>query len=455
MHIAVIGTGYVGLVTGACFTEMGNHVVCVDVDENKLARLRRGEMPIYEPGLEPIVESAVANGLLSFTNDIADALVKAEYIFIAVGTPPGEDGSADLKYVLAAARSIGQHLQHYVVVVDKSTVPVGTGEKVRAAIAGELVRRGVEISFDVVSNPEFLKEGAAVEDFMRPDRVIIGSDSERAQEKMAELYAPYLRSSDRLLTMGIRDAEMTKYAANAMLATRISFMNEIANLCDRMGVDVEHVRRGIGSDKRIGYAFIYPGCGYGGSCFPKDVQALIHMSHAHDFAPAVMEAVEARNASQKRVLFEKIQRHFGGDLRGRKFGIWGLAFKPGTDDMREASSIVLIKALVQAGATVSAYDPVALETAAKELPPEWLTDGRVTLLKYQYDVLKGADAMVLVTEWKRFRQPDYDAMKDLMRAPIIFDGRNQYDPDTLAGQNFIYYAIGRANRAVDLSESVN
>jgi UDPglucose 6-dehydrogenase len=290
---------------------------------------------------------------------------------------------------------------------------------------------------------------------MRPDRVIIGSDSERAQEKMAELYAPYLRSSDRLLTMGIRDAEMTKYAANAMLATRISFMNEIANLCDRMGVDVEHVRRGIGSDKRIGYAFIYPGCGYGGSCFPKDVQALIHMSHAHDFAPAVMEAVEARNASQKRVLFEKIQRHFGGDLRGRKFGIWGLAFKPGTDDMREASSIVLIKALVQAGATVSAYDPVALETAAKELPPEWLTDGRVTLLKYQYDVLKGADAMVLVTEWKRFRQPDYDAMKDLMRAPIIFDGRNQYDPDTLAGQNFIYYAIGRANRAVDLSESVN
>jgi UDPglucose 6-dehydrogenase len=447
MHIAVIGTGYVGLVTGACFTEMGNHVVCVDVDENKLARLRRGEMPIYEPGLEPIVESAVANGLLSFTNNIADALAKAEYVFIAVGTPPGEDGSADLKYVLAAARDIGEHLQHYVVVVDKSTVPVGTAEKVQAAISSELKKRGVDIEFDVVSNPEFLKEGAAVEDFMRPDRVIVGAESARAREKMAELYAPYLRSSDRFLAMGVRDAEMTKYAANAMLATRISFMNEIANLCDRMGVDVEQVRRGIGSDKRIGYAFIYPGCGYGGSCFPKDVQALIHMSSAHAFTPMIMAAVEARNASQKQVLFEKIQKHFGADLRGRKFGIWGLAFKPGTDDMREASSIVLIKALVEAGAKVSAYDPVALETAAKEIPAEWLADNRVTLLKYQYDVLKDADAMVLVTEWKRFRQPDFDAMKDLMRAPIIFDGRNQYDPHILSEEGFTYYAIGRSNRS--------
>lgn len=445
MHIAVIGTGYVGLVTGACFTEMGNRVVCVDVDERKLERLRRGEMPIYEPGLEPLVESAVANGLLSFTNSIADALKKAEYVFIAVGTPPGEDGSADLSYVLEAARSIGENLQHYVVVVDKSTVPVGTAEKVRETILAELQKRGVHIEFDVVSNPEFLKEGAAVEDFMRPDRVIVGSDSERAREKMAELYAPYLRVNDRLLTMGVRDAEMTKYAANAMLATRISFMNEIANLCDRMDVDVEHVRRGIGSDKRIGYAFIYPGCGYGGSCFPKDVQALIHMSRAHDFIPLVMEAVEARNVRQKQVLFEKIQQYFGGDLRGRKLGVWGLAFKPGTDDMREASSIVLIKALVEAGATVSAYDPVALETAAKELPIEWLNNGRVTLQKYQYDVLKGVDAMVLVTEWKRFRQPDFDAMKDLMHAPVIFDGRNQYDPEMLSGHGFTYYAIGRAS----------
>ncbi len=450
MHIAVIGTGYVGLVTGACFTEMGNHVVCVDVDENKLARLRRGEMPIYEPGLQSIVESAVANGLLAFTSSFADALKKAEYIFIAVGTPPGEDGSADLKYVLAAARSIGEHLQHYAVVVDKSTVPVGTAEKVRATIAAELQSRGVDIEFDVVSNPEFLKEGAAVEDFMRPDRVIIGCESARAREKMADLYAPYVRVNDRLLTMGVRDAELTKYAANAMLATRISFMNEIANLCDRMNVDVEQVRRGIGSDKRIGYAFIYPGCGYGGSCFPKDVQALIHMSRAHDFTPLVMEAVEARNASQKQVLFEKIRKHFGADLRGRRFGIWGLAFKPGTDDMREASSIVLIKALVQAGASVSAYDPVALETAAKELPPEWLADGRVTLLKYQYDVLKDADAMVLVTEWKRFRQPDFDAMKDLMRSPIIFDGRNQYDPEMLGGQGFTHYAIGRSGVATTI-----
>lgn len=447
MHIAVIGTGYVGLVTGACFTETGNHVVCMDVDEGKLARLRRGELPIFEPGLEPIVESAVANGLLTFSSDMAETLAKAEYIFIAVGTPPGEDGSADLQYVLAVARSIGQHLQHYAVVVDKSTVPVGTADRVRAAIADELAKRGVDIPFDVVSNPEFLKEGAAVEDFMRPDRVIIGTDSERAQEKMAELYAAYVRVNDRLIVMGVRDAEMTKYAANAMLATRISFMNEVANLCDRMGVDVENVRKGIGSDKRIGYAFIYPGCGYGGSCFPKDVQALIHMSRAHDFAPTVMEAVEARNEQQKHVLFEKICTHFGSDLRGRKFGVWGLAFKPGTDDMREASSIVLIKALVQAGATVHAYDPVALETAARELPPEWIADGRVELMKYQYDVLKDADAMVLVTEWKRFRQPDFAAMKDLMREAVIFDGRNQYDPEGVAAQGFTYYAIGRGQQS--------
>ena len=443
MHIAVIGTGYVGLVTGACFTETGNQVVCMDVDEGKLARLRNGDIPIYEPGLEPIVKNAVANGLLSFTSDMGEALAKAEYVFIAVGTPPGEDGSADLQYVLAVARSIGRHLAHYTVVVDKSTVPVGTADKVRAAIAEEIAARGVDIPFDVVSNPEFLKEGAAVADFMRPDRVIIGTDSERAQQKMAELYAGYVRVNDRLIVMGVRDAEMTKYAANAMLATRISFMNEIANLCDRLGVDVENVRKGIGSDNRIGYAFIYPGCGYGGSCFPKDVQALIHMSRAQDYVPSVMEAVEARNAQQKRVLFEKISAHFGSDLRGRKFGIWGLAFKPGTDDMREATSIVLIKALVEAGATVHAYDPVALDTAARELPPEWLQDGRVELLKYQYDVLKEADAMVLVTEWKRFRQPDFAAMKDLMREPVVFDGRNQYDPEGMIAQGFTYYAIGR------------
>lgn len=448
MHIAVIGTGYVGLVTGACFTEMGNDVVCVDVDENKLARLRRGEIPIYEPGLEPIVRSAIANGLLHFSDDVGAALTRAEYVFIAVGTPPGEDGGADLQYVLAAARSIGRHLQHYAVIVNKSTVPVGTADQVRAAIEQELVQRDVKIEFDVVSNPEFLKEGVAVEDFMRPDRVIVGTDSERARERMGLLYAPYLMSSDRLLVMGVRDAEMTKYAANAMLATRISFMNEVANLCDRMGVDVDNVRRGIGSDRRIGYSFIYPGCGYGGSCFPKDVKALIHMSRGHAFEPVLMEAVEARNQRQKQVLFEKMERYFGGELVGRQIGIWGLAFKPGTDDMREASSVVLIKALVEAGARVKAYDPVALESAAREFPAEWLADGRLSLLEYQYDVLKGADAMVLLTEWKRFRQPDFEAMKDLMRAPVVFDGRNQYDPHAMAEYGFCYFGIGRGSRSV-------
>ena len=445
MHIAVIGTGYVGLVTGACFTEMGNHVVCVDIDEAKLERLRRGEIPIYEPGLEPIVESAVANGLLRFTSDLGEAIARAEYIFIAVGTPPGEDGSADLQYVVAAARSIGQHLRGYAVIVDKSTVPVGTADKVRAAIADELRKRDANIDFDVVSNPEFLKEGAAVEDFMRPDRVIVGCDSERAAEKMAELYAPYIRASDRLITMGVRDAEMTKYAANAMLATRISFMNEIANLCERFDVDVENVRKGIGSDKRIGYAFIYPGCGYGGSCFPKDVKALVHMSREQQFTPTLLEAVEARNEAQKHVLFDKVQRYFDGRLQGRHIGVWGLAFKPGTDDMREASSLVLIKSLIDAGATVSAYDPVARETAARELPEEWLADGRVRLLQHQYDVLRDADALVLVTEWKRFRQPDFAAMKDLLREPVIFDGRNQYDPAVLVEQGFTYFGIGRGN----------
>ncbi|MET0378305.1 MAG: UDP-glucose/GDP-mannose dehydrogenase family protein [Spongiibacteraceae bacterium] len=454
MHITVIGTGYVGLVTGACFTEMGNHVVCVDLDESKLARLRRGEIPIYEPGLEPIVESAAANGLLRFTNDIAEGIAKAEYIFIAVGTPPGEDGSADLQYVVAAARSIGQHLRDYAVIVDKSTVPVGTAEKVRAAIQEELNKRGAAIEFDVVSNPEFLKEGAAVEDFMRPDRIIIGTDSERANEKMAELYAPYLRASDRLISMGIRDAEMTKYAANAMLATRISFMNEIANLCERFDVDVENVRKGIGSDKRIGYSFIYPGCGYGGSCFPKDVKALVHMSLEQNFQPTLLQAVEARNHAQKHVLFEKIQRHFDGELQGRRIGLWGLSFKPGTDDMREAPALVLIDALVRAGATVAAYDPVALESAARELPAEWLADGRVALLQYQYDVLREADALVLVTEWKRFRQPDFDAMKDLLREPVIFDGRNQYDPAMLKEHGFTYFGIGRGH-AVMMEKGVS
>lgn len=449
MQIAVIGTGYVGLVTGACFTEMGNHVTCVDVDANKVERLDRGEIPIYEPGLESIVKSAQVNGLIEFTTDLPRALKRAEYIFIAVGTPPGEDGSADLQYVLAAAAEIGRRLDHYAVVINKSTVPVGTADQVEAAVARELASRAVDVEFDVVSNPEFLKEGAAVEDFMRPDRVIVGTTSERAREKMANLYAPYLRSSDRLMFMGVRDAEMTKYAANAMLATRISFMNEVANLCDRLGVDVENVRRGIGSDRRIGYAFIYPGAGYGGSCFPKDVKALIHMSREQDYEPVLLDAVEARNTRQKELLFEKIRSYFAGELKGRRFGVWGLAFKPGTDDMREASSIVLIKALITAGAQVAAYDPVALEAAEREFPTEWFEQGLLSFHRYQYDVLREADAMVLVTEWKRFRQPDFEAMKDLMCAPLIFDGRNQYDPDNLAERGFCYIGIGRRNQPQD------
>lgn len=446
MRITVVGTGYVGLVTGACFTEMGNHVTCVDIDEAKLASLSEGHIPIYEPGLETIVKTSVASGLLSFSSDIASAMQGSEYIFIAVGTPPGEDGSADLQYVLAVAADIGRHLQHYSIVIDKSTVPVGTADKVSAEIASQLAMRDADIDFDVVSNPEFLKEGAAVADFMRPDRVVVGTDSETARKKMADLYSPYLRSSDRLMFMGVRDAEMTKYAANAMLATKISFMNEIANLCERLDVDVEHVRRGIGSDSRIGYSFIYPGCGYGGSCFPKDVKALVHAAQEVGFDPGLLAAVEQRNKLQKQRLFELLGEHFQGNLQGKQIGLWGLAFKPGTDDMREAPSIVLINALIEAGAKVLAYDPVAKVTAASEFPAEWLQDKRLQIIDHQYDVLRESDALVLVTEWKRFRQPDFVAMKDLMREPVIFDGRNQYEPDSLQELGFKYIGIGRSNK---------
>lgn len=445
MRITVVGTGYVGLVTGACFTEMGNHVTCVDIDEAKLASLKHGQIPIYEPGLESIVKSSVASGLLNFSADIASAIQDSEYIFIAVGTPPGEDGSADLQYVLAVAKDIGRYLQHYSIVIDKSTVPVGTADKVSAAIAAQLAERGANIEFDVVSNPEFLKEGAAVADFMRPDRVVIGTDSETARRKMADLYSPYLRASDRLMFMGVRDAEMTKYAANAMLATKISFMNEVANLCERLDVDVEHVRRGIGSDSRIGYSFIYPGCGYGGSCFPKDVKALVHAAQEVGFEPSLLAAVEQRNRLQKQRLFELLADHFHGDLAGKQIGVWGLAFKPGTDDMREAPSIVLINELIKAGASVLAFDPVAKDTAAREFPSEWLQDKRLQIIDHQYDVLRDSDGLVLVTEWKRFRQPDFVAMKDLMREPVVFDGRNQYEPDSLKELGFKYIGIGRSN----------
>jgi UDPglucose 6-dehydrogenase len=424
---------------------MGNHVTCVDVDEAKLDSLRRGEIPIFEPGLDAVVKYGMDGGLLTFSSDIADAIKDAEYIFIAVGTPPGEDGSADLQYVLTVARQIGQNLQNYAVVIDKSTVPVGTADKVSAAITEELATRGVTIDFDVVSNPEFLKEGAAVNDFMSPDRVVVGTDSEKAKQKMAVLYAPYLRSSDRLMFMGVRDAEMTKYAANAMLATKISFMNEVASLCDRLGVDVENVRTGIGSDSRIGYSFIYPGCGYGGSCFPKDVKALVHSAEQSGFEPSLLAAVESRNMQQKQIMFAHINEYFAGDLAGKTIAVWGLAFKPGTDDMREAPSIVLINALIEAGAKVVAYDPVAKETAVREFPAEWLADGRLQMSDSQYDVLNDADGLALLTEWKRFRQPDFADMKAAMKEAVIFDGRNQYDPVYLTEVGFKYRGIGRRN----------
>ncbi len=443
MKITVIGTGYVGLVTGACFAEMGNNVVCVDVDNEKIEALKRGGVPIYEPGLEATVADNAAEGRMAFTTSLTDPLAAAQVYFIAVGTPPHEDGSADLSQVLAVARELGQQISRYTVVVNKSTVPVGTAEQVSAVIANCLKGRNENTPFDVVSNPEFLKEGAAVADFMRPDRIIIGTESERAKIIMREVYAPFMRTRDRVLFMNVRDAEMTKYAANAMLATKISFMNEIATLCDGMGVDVENVRLGIGSDTRIGYGFIYPGCGYGGSCFPKDVDALIHMATQQAFQPKVLEAVRSTNHAQKRVLFEKIVQRFGDDLGGRCFGVWGLAFKPGTDDMREAPSLVLLDALIGAGARVKAYDPVAMRAARAQLPKAWFDNGQLELTKHQYEALEQADAMVLVTEWKPFRHPDFSEMKRVMKSPVIFDGRNQYDPETLREDGFEYSAIGR------------
>ncbi len=443
MKLTIIGTGYVGLVTGACFAEMGYSVTCVDVDVGKIERLKQGIIPIYEPGLEAIVLANYKSGRLRFITSFEEAATDSHIYFIAVGTPPGEDGSADLQYVLAVAKEIGRGISTYSLVIDKSTVPVGTADQVRATIDAELADRGVTIPFDVVSNPEFLKEGAAVDDFMRPDRIVVGCASERAREIMRELYAPFNRNRERVLFMGLREAEMTKYAANAMLATRISFVNEIANLCERLGVDVESVRYGIGSDTRIGPAFIYPGCGYGGSCFPKDVKALIHMAAETQFEPTLLNAVEARNDDQKRVLFRKIVKRFGSDLRGRTFGIWGLAFKPGTDDMREAPSLVLLTELMAAGANVKTYDPVAMKTARHEMPKEWINAGRVTFATDQYQAIEGVDAMVLVTEWKSFRHPDFNRMKVIMKSPIIFDGRNQYDRKILSQSGFEYTGIGR------------
>ena len=442
MKLAVVGTGYVGLVTGACFAEMGNHVVCVDVDTEKLARLHRGEIPIYEPGLEQIVQRNFKRGSLEFTDDLAMALDGAQVAMIAVGTPPVEDGSADLRYVLEVARGIGQHMTDYLVIADKSTVPVGTAEKVTAEVNRALENRGVAVPFDVVSNPEFLKEGAAVEDFMRPDRVVVGTDSDRAREVLNELYEPFSRTRDKLMFMGVRDAEMTKYAANAMLATKISFMNEMANLCERLDADVENVRKGIGSDPRIGFSFIFPGCGYGGSCFPKDVKAILGMAKDVGFSPILMQAVEDRNQLQKHRLVERIIESFGEDLSGLVFGMWGLAFKPGTDDVREASSAVMIRELVSRGATVKAYDPVAMETITHEIDANWIGH-QVLLCDHQYDAVKDANALILATEWNLFRQPDFKAMERVMKHKAIFDGRNQYDPKRLREQGWEYVGIGR------------
>jgi len=440
MKITVIGTGYVGLVTGTCLAEVGNDVICFDTDTAKIEALRRGVIPIYEPGLDDMVRRNVEAGRLHFTDEIETATRFGTIQFIAVGTPQGEDGAADVKYVLTAARNIGRHMTDYKVVVDKSTVPVGTADAVRAAIADELKARGVDTPFSVVSNPEFLKEGAAIDDFMRPGRIVLGCDDEQAALNMRALYAPFQRHHERLIVMDIRSAELTKYAANAMLATRISFMNELANLAEKLGADIEHVRKGIGSDPRIGYDFLYAGVGYGGSCFPKDVKALIK-SAAEDGSMElkVLHAVEAANQQQKHVLANKVRARFGDDLRGRHFAIWGLAFKANTDDMREASSLTVIRDLVGAGATVCAYDPVATDHARQLLQD---CEG-VTFATGSMAALQQADALLIVTEWKEFRSPDFDAIKASLKAPVIFDGRNLYDPKWVRDQGFEYKAIGR------------
>lgn len=444
MNITVIGAGYVGLVTGTCFAELGNHVTCVDINQEKIANLRKGILPIYEPGLDTMVTSNLTEGRLHFVTSLDELTAEPNVIFIAVGTPSDQDGSADMQYVLQAAKNIGDHIKNYCVIVDKSTVPVGVADQVTQIIQDGLNKRGITATFDVVSNPEFLREGAAIDDFMKPDRIIIGLSSNKAKSIMLDLYTPILRHPEKMYFMNVKDAEMTKYVANAMLATKISFMNEMAVLCDRMGVDVENVRLGIGSDARIGNAFIYPGCGYGGSCFPKDVKALVKMAEMHGVDPVVLRAVEERNFQQKHVLPQKIFKKFGKDLSDKKIAVWGLSFKPGTDDMREASSIVLLENLISHGATVHAYDPVAMPVAQTLFPKEWFESKKLHLADSQYDALQDADALVLVTEWKPFCYPDLTLMKKLMRQRVIFDGRNQYDPRQMKEAQFDYDGIGRS-----------
>jgi UDPglucose 6-dehydrogenase len=439
MRLTIFGSGYVGLVTGACFAEAGNNVLCVDVDEKKVEMLRRGESPIYEPGLEDMLKKNLAAGRIAFTTDAAEGVKHGLFQFIAVGTPPDEDGSADLKYVLAVAESIGRNLTEYRVVVTKSTVPVGTADKVKAKIESTMQQRGVQVEFDTVSNPEFLKEGAAITDFMKPDRIVVGTDNPRTAELLKALYDPFTRNRDRMIVMDVRSSELTKYAANAMLATKISFMNELANLSERVGADIEKVRLGIGSDPRIGYHFIYPGCGYGGSCFPKDVQALARSARDQSFNAELLNAVEGVNKRQKEVLFGKISRHFGGKLAGRTVAVWGLAFKPNTDDMREAPSRTLIEALWGAGAKVQAYDPVADHETRRlygERPD-------FTIAKSAMGALQGADVLAIVTEWQEFRSPDFETIKATLKQPVIFDGRNLYDPTFVQRFGVTYYGIGR------------
>ncbi len=441
MNLTVIGTGYVGLVSGTCFAEMGNTVTCIDVDTNKIENLKKGIIPIYEPGLEAMVSRNVKNKTLYFSTDLSNNLDKCDIAFIAVGTPMGDDGSADLQYVLQVAKEIGESMTHPLIIVDKSTVPVGTADKVRATIRQELEKRGLSMDFDVVSNPEFLKEGDAINDFMKPDRVVVGSDNEEATDKMRALYSPFFRSSmDRLITMDVRSAEMTKYVANAMLATKISFMNEIANICELVGADVNKVRVGIGSDSRIGYSFIYPGSGYGGSCFPKDVKALKKTAEEHGYTAKLISSVEDVNNKQKLVIAHKVVNRFGEDLNGKTFAVWGLAFKPETDDMREAPAIYIINELCKRGAKINAYDPKAMDEAKHFYLKD---EENVSYFNSKYETLQDADAMILLTEWKEFRSPDFEELKVQLKQPIIFDGRNQYNHERMVKKGFEYFQIGK------------
>jgi UDPglucose 6-dehydrogenase len=446
MKITIIGAGYVGLVTAAGFAEMGNTVLCVESDASKLRMLESGIVPIHEPGLDALLASNVKAGRLAFSSSLARAAEDCQIFFIAVGTPPQDDGSPDMSYVQGVAREVGQAINGYATLITKSTVPVGTADQVRSIVQSELAARGSKIEVDVVSNPEFLKEGAAVKDFMTPERVILGVESERAETLLRKLYAPFVRSHDRIQVMRPREAEMTKYASNALLATKISFMNEIAELCDELDVDVEKVRAGVGADSRIGYAFLYAGCGYGGSCFPKDIKALIHTAKGIKTDAWILEAVEQRNARQKRRLYDKVVARFGADLKGRTFAIWGLAFKPDTDDVREASSLTTIELLLKAGAKVRTYDPIAVDNVRKLVPAAWTESRQLTFCSDAYEALDGADAMLLVTEWKQFRNPDFERIMHKLRSPVIFDGRNQYDPAEVAALGFEYYGIGRGRK---------